>query len=110
VGQGGFGGGGVSIEGTVTEVTADSITIQLASGQTVTIPTSSSTTYHTRQTATAADVTAGSTVQVQLEGGIRGAFGGNNGNGNGNGRPNASGQPTRTLPTAGSITVLPAGS
>jgi hypothetical protein len=114
VGQGGFGGGGLSIQGTVTAVSADSITLQLAGGQTVTIPTTAATTYHSRQSATAADVTAGSTVQVQLEGG-RGAFGngngnGNNGNGNGNGGPNASGQPTRTLPAAGSITVLPAGS
>lgn len=111
---GGFGGaGGLSIEGKVTAVSADSITLQLAGGQTVTIPTNAETTYHSRQPATAADVTSGSTVQVQLQGG-RGFFGGGNGsgntgNGNGNGRPSASGQP-RTLPTAGSITVLPAGS
>jgi hypothetical protein len=82
----------------------------------VTIPTTAQTTYHTRSAATAADVATGSTVQVQLEGG-RGFLNGNgngngnngNGNGNGNGGPNPSGQP-RTLPPAGSVTVLPAGS
>jgi hypothetical protein len=116
VGNGGFlGGGGVSIEGTVTAVSADSITLQLANGQSVTIPIDAATTYHSRQAATAADVTTGSTVQVQLQGG-RGIFNGNgngngnNGNGNGNGGPTASGQPPRTLPAAGSITLIPAGS
>jgi hypothetical protein len=112
-GNGGFGGGGLSIEGTVTALSADSITIQLASGQSLTIPIDAQTTYHSRQAATAADVTTGSTVQVQLTGG-RGVFNGNgngnNGNGNGNGGPAASGQPTRTTPAAGSITLVPAGS
>jgi hypothetical protein len=107
VGPGGFGGanGGVSIEGTVTAISADSITLQLASGQTVTIPINAQTTYHQRESATAADVTNGSTVIVQLQGG-RGTFT----NGNGNGGPNASGQPTRTLPAATSITLAPTGS
>jgi hypothetical protein len=109
VGPGGFAGnGGVSIEGTVTAISADSITLQLASGQTVTIPINAQTTYHQRSSATAAAVTNGSTVIVQVGGG-RGAF--TNGNGNGGaGGPNASGQPTRTLPAASSITLAPAGS
>ncbi len=114
-GNGGFGGGGLSIDGTVTAISADSITIQLTSGQSLTIPIDAQTTYHSRQAATAADVTTGSTVQVQLTGG-RGVFNGNgngnngNGNGNGNGGPAASGQSTRTIPAAGSITLVPAGS
>lgn len=112
-GNGGFvGAGGVAIEGTVTAISADSVTLQLANGQSVTIPIDAQTTYHSRSAATAADVTTGSTVQVQLQGG-GGRFGnggGNAGNGNGNGGPAASGQPARSLPTAGSITLVPAGS
>ena len=65
----GAGGGAVSLQGTVTAVSADSITLQLASGQTITIPIDAQTTYHSRSAATAADVKAGSTVQVQLNGG-----------------------------------------
>jgi hypothetical protein len=104
-------GGGLSIEGTVTAVAADSITLQLANGQSVTIPVDAATTYHTQSAATASDVKNGSTVLVQLDGG-RGVFtgNGNNGNGNGNGGAGASGQPRRTLPTARSITLAPAGS
>ena len=110
VGNGGLGGfGGASIEGTVTAISADSITLQLASGQTVTIPIDAQTTFHQRASATASDVTTGSTVIVQVQGG-RGFFNGNgNGNGNGGG-PSASGQPTRTLPAASSITLAPKGS
>jgi hypothetical protein len=106
-GNGGFfGAGGLSVQGTVTAVTADSITIQLANGQSVTIPIDSQTTYHSQTAASAADVKAGSTVIVALEGG-RGAF---PGTANGNGGPAASGQPTRTTPAARSITLAPAGS
>ena len=111
-GFGGFGGGNVSIQGTVTAVTADSITIQLAGGQSITIPTNAQTTYRESQASTAAAVTSGATVLVQLPAG-RGAFGNGNGNGNGNGGqgggPNASGAPGRTLGPASTITVIPAG-
>ena len=106
----GFGGaaGGVSVQGTVTAVSADSITIQTAGGQSVTIPIDAQTTYAQRTPSTASAVTSGSTVVVQLQGG-RGAFG--NGNGNGNGGqgtgPNASGAPGRTLGPASTITVVP---
>jgi hypothetical protein len=106
----GFGGaaGGVSVQGTVTAVSADSITIQIAGGQSMTIPIDAQTTYAQRTPSTASAVTAGSTVVVQLQGG-RGAFG--NGNGNGNGGqgtgPNASGAPGRTLGPASTITVVP---
>ena len=108
--NGGLGAGNVSIQGTVTAVSADSITIQLASGQSITIPTTAQTTYRESQASTAAAVTSGKTVIVQLPAG-RGAFGNGNGNGNGGqgGGPNASGAPGRTLGPASTITVIPAG-
>jgi len=112
----GFGGagGGVSIQGTVTAVSADSISLQLASGQTVTIPLDSQTTYHSRTSATASQVTDGATVIVQLSGAGRGAFGGNgggNGQGQGGGQgPTASGAPGRALGSASSVTIVPSGS
>jgi hypothetical protein len=105
---GGFGAGGVSIQGTVTAVGADSITLTLAGGQTVTIPTDAQTTYRQSTATTAAAVTSGSTVVVQLQGG-RGVFGNGNGNGGQGGGPNASGAPGRTLGPASAVTVLPAG-
>jgi hypothetical protein len=106
-GGGAFGAGGVNIQGTVTAVTADSITIQLANGQSLTIPTDSSTAYHSQTPATAADVTAGKTVQVQLSGGrfLGRGNGGNGGTGNG---PTASGGPD--LGAASSVTIVPTGS
>ena len=111
-GRGNFGGGavgagGVNIQGTVTAVAADSITIQLANGQTLTIPTDSSTAYHSQTPATAADVTAGKTVQVQLSGG-RFLGRGNGGNGGTGSGPTASGGPD--LGAASSVTIVPTGS
>jgi hypothetical protein len=100
-GGGFFGGGagaGITISGEVTEVTADHLTLQLASGQSVQIPLDSSTTYHSQAPATAADVTTGSTVQVQVT------------RGGGNGGPNASpgtGQRGFSLGAASSVTVVP---
>lgn len=110
---GGFGGGGASINGTVTAVAADSITVQLANGQSVTIPTSSTTTYHEQAAGTAADVTSGATVIVQVEGGRGGGQGGQGGQGGGpaaSGAPTASGAPARNLGAASSVTIVPAGS
>ncbi|HEY8437589.1 MAG TPA: hypothetical protein VIK65_03145 [Candidatus Limnocylindrales bacterium] len=125
-GFGGFGGfagaGGVSLQGTVTAVGSDSITLQLASGQSLTIPLDAQTTYHSRTSATAADVTNGATVIVQLTGGGRGlglGLGngqGNQGNGQGNQNPAASGGPAagggagRGLGSASSVTIVPPGS
>jgi hypothetical protein len=106
----GLGGGGVSVQGTVTAISADSITLQLTSGQTITIPTDAQTTWHQRAAATAADVTSGSTVVVQLQGG-RGAFGNGNGNGQGQGNgPAASGAPGRAIGPATTVTLVPADS
>ena len=105
---GGFAGaGGTSLQGTVTAVTADSITLQLTSGQSITIPTDAQTTWHQRESATAADVTNGSTVIVQLQGGFGGAGQGGPGQGGG---ATASGGPNRNLGPAATVTLVPAGS
>jgi hypothetical protein len=110
---GGAAGGAISIQGKVTAVAADSITIQLPTGQSVTIPTSDQTTYHSQTTASASDVTSGSDVIVQVAGGGRVVTGGNgngnNGQGNGNGGPAASGAPNRGFGSASSVTIVPAG-
>jgi hypothetical protein len=58
--------GGASIQGTVTAVTADSITIKTASGQEITIALDSTTTYHQQSSATSSDVKSGGTVIVRL--------------------------------------------
>ena len=70
------------------------MTIKTANGQTITVSTGASTTYHTQTDASASDVTAGKTVQVQLDGGLTG-------------RPNASAAPDAPVGTAGSVTVIP---
>jgi hypothetical protein len=62
-GAGGF-GGSLTVRGTVSAVTADSITVKLASGNEITIPLDGSTAYHTTAPATSAAVTVGSTVAV----------------------------------------------
>ena len=80
--NGGPGGAGtfgdsavVSVEGTVTAVTATSITVTLASGSTVQIPIDPSTTFHAAAAAASGDVTAGETVSVQVARGAAGATG-----------------------------------
>ncbi len=69
-------GGGISVQGTVSAVTADSLTLTLTSGQTVTIPLNSSTTYHQQASGTASDVQAGKQVIVELGSFERGTLGG----------------------------------
>jgi hypothetical protein len=92
-GQNGQGGprafaGGASIEGTVTAVTADSMTIKTASGQEITIALDSTTTYHQQSSATSTDVKTGGTVIVRLGLGKAGSG-------------------TQTGPTANDVTVVP---
>jgi hypothetical protein len=89
---GGAAGGGISISGTVTAVAADSLTLKLASGQSITIALDTTTVYHSQAAATVSDVTTGSTVQVQLTRGP-GATGGGTGGLN--------------LGAASSVTVIP---
>jgi len=72
-----LGGGGVSLTGTVTAIDGSTMTLQLASGQTVTIDLPSTTTYHTATTASSSAVTSGSSVVVEVTGfGGRGFIGG----------------------------------
>jgi hypothetical protein len=94
-GRGGFGlGGGLSIDGSVTAVSADSITLKLANGQEVTFSLDSSTTYHQATAGTASDVAVGDTVSVKATGGGR-VFGqGGNGGAAASPAPDASGAPS----------------
>jgi hypothetical protein len=85
-GLGGFLAGGLTVRGTVVGLAADHITLRLASGTAVDIPLDSQTTYHRQTAATAADVTSGVTVLVQLES--------TGGTGVGPIRPNASSSPS----------------
>jgi hypothetical protein len=64
-GSGGFGSGMTSISGTLVSVSADSFTVKLASGETVTIATGSSTTYHNQTSGLSTDLATGETVTVQ---------------------------------------------
>lgn len=74
-GAGGPGGfaldGGLAIDGTVTSVDADSITLQLANGEEMTFALDGDTTYHEATEAAPADVAAGDAVSVQVDGGGR---------------------------------------
>lgn len=100
-GNAGFGpgGGGITISGEVVEVTADHISLKLASGQTVQIGLSGTTTYHSQAAATATDVTVGSTVNVEVGRIGRGGTGG----------PAASGAPAfgGAFGSASDVTVVP---
>jgi hypothetical protein len=57
--------GSTTLSGTVVSVSAGSITLKLADGQTVQVATGSSTTYHGQSSAAGTDVTTGATVTVQ---------------------------------------------
>jgi hypothetical protein len=54
-----------TVSGTVVSSTADSITIQLANGQQVTLSTGSSTAYHSQTSASGSDVAVGASVIVK---------------------------------------------
>jgi hypothetical protein len=92
-GRGGFGGGGLTLRGTVESVNGNTVTIKTASGQTIEVTTGASTTYNTQAPATASDVQAGKTVEVQVDPGT--------------GRPSPSATTTGPVGTAGSVTVIP---
>ncbi|MEA2609959.1 MAG: hypothetical protein QOJ75_2202 [Chloroflexota bacterium] len=87
------GGGNFNLSGTVQSVTADTLTITTANGQTVEFSLGSATTYDSKTPATASAVTPGSKVEVQLD------FAG--------GRPTASAAPSGPVGTASSVTVVP---
>ena len=61
---GGFSGG---ISGTVASISGNTMTITLANGSTVTVDLSGTTTYHNETAGSSTDVTAGSTVTVQID-------------------------------------------
>ena len=99
-GLGAGGAAGLSIEGTVTAVDADSVMIETATGQTIELSIDADTEYHQREAADASDVTTGSTVIVQTDGFA----------GRGQGGPDSSAPPssaTRPGATAIEITVVP---
>jgi hypothetical protein len=104
---GGRGAGGLSIAGTVKSVDGDKLTITTDNGQTLTLTTSDTTTYHTQAAASASDVTNGTKVSVKvgLTGRINGNGNGGNGNGNGNGgTTNGNGA---TTGTASDVLIIP---
>jgi hypothetical protein len=103
---GGFGGGGatgLSIEGTVTAVDADSVTITTSAGTTIELSIDDGTEYHQQAAAASSDVATGSTVVVQVSGFA--GRGGQPGGANASAAPSAgTGGPTGT---ATDITVVP---
>ncbi len=58
--------GSMTIQGTVTGVTSDTLTVKLASGSTVEIPLNASTTYHQQASGSKDAVSVGSSVVVTL--------------------------------------------
>jgi preprotein translocase subunit YajC len=66
-GRGGLGSVTGGITGTVQSITSTSVTIQEASGSTVTINLDGTTTYHSAAAASASDVKVGSSVTVQID-------------------------------------------
>lgn len=77
--QGGQFSGGPTIEGTVESVSATTMTIKTAAGQTIQIAIDGTTTYHAQTDATSNDVAAGNKVLVRLD--VRSFGGGANGGG-----------------------------
>ena len=71
-------GGGLAIDGTVTAVDADSITLQLRDGQEMTFKLDDTTTYHEAADASSSDVAVGDDVSVRATGGrvVSGGSGG----------------------------------
>jgi hypothetical protein len=107
---GGRGAGGLSISGTVTSVDGDKLTITTDGGQTVTLTTGDSTTYHTQAPASASDVSSGDkvSVKVDLAGRVTGNGNGNGNNGNGNGNNGNGGNGASGLSgTASDVTIIP---
>jgi hypothetical protein len=85
--RGGF-GGALSLQGTVTEIAADHISIKLDSGQTVQVPLDTSTAYHRETAAGSSDVKADTRVVVRFQPG------------------GAGGVRTGQLPTASDVTIV----
>lgn len=86
-GRGTFGGGGASITGTVESISGDALTLKLASGQTITVSLSGTTTYHSEAAASSSDVKTGGTVMIRVE--LNG------------------GEGSATSPSASDVTIVP---
>jgi hypothetical protein len=97
-GPGFLGAGGPTIDGTVTAIDADSVTIQLANGEEMTFELDADTTYHEATETDAAAVAVGDEVAVRMDGG-RIQFGGPGG------AQGSDGDPGATSPSASDITV-----
>jgi hypothetical protein len=72
-------GGGLTMEGTVSAIDADSITVTLGSGEEMTFDLDDGTTYHDATETDAAAVAVGDQVAVQASGGRLDIGGGSNG-------------------------------
>jgi len=103
LGRGAGFGGGVLVTGTVDSVSGTTMTLKEANGTTVTVNLAGTTTYHAQATATAADVTAGKQVQVQVE--VAGGFGAPGASPVAGASPAAGGTTTRTV-TATDVTLV----
>ncbi len=82
----------LDLTGTVTAVTPDSLTIKTEAGATVTVGLDDGTTYHQETPAASSDVTTGTKIEVQLDGGVR---------------PSQDANGNTNLGTADDITVVP---
>jgi hypothetical protein len=103
LGRGAGFGGGVLVTGTVDSVSGTTMTLKEANGTTVTVNLAGTTTYHAQATATAADVTAGKQVQVQVA--VAGGFGAPGASPVADASPAAGGTTTRTV-TATDVTLV----
>jgi hypothetical protein len=99
-GRGLTGAGGVSLEGTVVGIDEHALRIETESGQTIELTIDGETEFHRQADAGAADLSAGSTVIVRIEGGVRGGLGGGAGAG-------ASGAPGLQAGAATDVTIVP---
>jgi hypothetical protein len=63
--------GGLTIDGTVTAIEGDKLTVKLADGTETTFTLDSTTAYHQATDASATDVTVGDDVSVKVKGGAR---------------------------------------
>lgn len=79
-----IGAGGPTIDGTVTAIDATSITLELPSGDTMTITLDDDTTYHEATDTDPSAIAVGDDVSVQVDGGVfrRGGNGASNDGGN----------------------------
>ncbi len=101
---GGFGDRTMTVTGTVKSTDGSTLVLTTADGQEMTISLSG-TTYHAQAAATAADVTAGSTVSVSLSG-FGGFRPGDQGGAAASGDPGAAGgQPGQGTLTATDVTI-----